>query len=123
MARLARNLDDLLRVIQNQIQRGARVALVREGLTLTGDDSAMAAPMVSALGSFAGFVRRLLRERQPEGLVRARQRGACRGRRKALSAEQAAVLRHRGAAGEVRADVARGLGTRRGIFCQHLKRP
>ena len=42
MDRLARNLDDLRRIVQGLTQRGVRMEFVKEGLAFTGDDSPMA---------------------------------------------------------------------------------
>ncbi|MDH8479287.1 recombinase family protein, partial [Klebsiella pneumoniae] len=76
MDRLARNLDDLRRIVQGVTQRGVRMEFVKEGLAFTGDDSPMANLMLSVMGAFAEFERALIRERQREGIVLAKQRGA-----------------------------------------------
>ncbi len=39
MDRLARNLDDLRRLVQNLTKRGVRIEFVKESLTFTGEDS------------------------------------------------------------------------------------
>ncbi len=95
MDRLARNLDDLRRLVQKLTQRGVRIEFLKEGLVFTGEDSPMANLMLSVMGAFAEFERALIRERQREGIALAKQRGAYRGRKKALSDEQAATLRQR----------------------------
>ena len=51
------------------------------------------------MGAFAEFERALIRERQREGIALARQRGAYRGRRRALTPAQVAELTRRAAAG------------------------
>jgi DNA invertase Pin-like site-specific DNA recombinase len=89
MDRLARNLDDLRRLVQKLTQRGVRIEFLKEGLVFTGEDSPMANLMLSVMGAFAEFERALIRERQREGIALAKQRGAYRGRKKALSDEQA----------------------------------
>ncbi len=95
MDRLARNLDDLRRIVQGLTQRGVRMEFVKEGLTFTGEDSPMANLMLSVMGAFAEFERALIRERQREGIVLAKQRGAYRGRKKSLNSEQIAELKRR----------------------------
>ena len=92
MDRLARNLDDLHRLVQKLTKRGVRIEFVKESLTFTGEDSPMANLMLSVMGAFAEFERALIRERQREGIALAKQRGAYRGRKKALSPEQVAEL-------------------------------
>jgi DNA invertase Pin-like site-specific DNA recombinase len=53
MDRLARNLDDLRRVVQELTRRGVRMQFIKEGLTFTGEDSPMANLMLSVMGAFA----------------------------------------------------------------------
>ena len=81
----------------------------------------MATLMLSVMGAFAEFERALLRERQREGIVLAKQRGAYKGRKKALSAEQTAELKRRVADGVSKAQVARDLGITRETVYQYLR--
>jgi DNA invertase Pin-like site-specific DNA recombinase len=121
MDRLARNLDDLRRLVQGLTQRGVRIEFVKESLTFTGEDSPMANLMLSVMGAFAEFERALIRERQREGISLAKQRGVYRGRKKALSPERAAELRRRAAAGEQKATLAREFGISRETLYQYLR--
>ena len=120
--RLARNLDDLRRLVQKLTQRGVRIEFLKEGLVFTGEDSPMANLMLSVMGAFAEFERALIRERQREGIALAKQRGAYRGRKKALSDEQAIIVRQRAAAGEAKAQLAREFGISRETLYQYLRR-
>ena len=121
MDRLARNLDDLRRLVQTLTQRGVRIEFVKEGLTFTGEDSPMANLMLSVMGAFAEFERALIRERQREGIALAKQRGAYRGRKKALSPERMAEVRQRAADGEKKAQLAREFGISRETLYQYLR--
>lgn len=121
MDRLARNLDDLRRIVQGLTKVGIRVEFVKEGLIFTGDDSPMATLLLSVMGAFAEFERSLLRERQREGIALAKQRGAYRGRKKALSHAQAALLRQRAKAGEEKALLAREFGISRETVYQYIR--
>ncbi len=76
MDRLARNLDDLRRLVQGLTQRGVRIEFLKEHLTFTGEDSPMANLMLSVMGAFAEFERALIRAAAARG-HRARQ--AARG--------------------------------------------
>jgi DNA invertase Pin-like site-specific DNA recombinase len=120
MDRLARNLDDLRRLVQTLTERGVRVEFIKENLTFTGEASPMANLMLSVMGAFAEFERALIGERQREGIALARQRGAYRGRKKALSNEQSAELRQRVAGGEQKAKLAREFGISRETLYQYL---
>ncbi len=121
MDRLARNLDDLRRLVQGLTQRGVRIEFVKEHLTFTGEDSPMANLMLSVMGAFAEFERALTRERQREGIALAKHRGAYRGRKKALAPDQAAELCRRAAAGEKKAQLAREFGVSRETLYQYLR--
>jgi DNA invertase Pin-like site-specific DNA recombinase len=84
MDRLARNLDDLRRLVQTLTKRGIRIEFVKECLSFTGEDSPMANLLLSVMGAFAELERALIGERQREGIALAKQRGVYRGRKKAL---------------------------------------
>ncbi len=52
MDRLARNLDDLRRIVQMLTQHGVHIEFVKEHLIFTGEDSPMANLMLSVMGCF-----------------------------------------------------------------------
>ena len=121
MDRLARNLDDLRRLVQKLTKRGVRIEFVKESLTFTGEDSPMANLMLSVMGAFAEFERALIRERQREGIALAKQRGAYRGRKKSLSESQIVELKRRVTEGEQKAALARDYGISRETLYQYLR--
>ncbi len=121
MDRLARNLDDLRRLVQSMTARNVRIEFVKENLTFTGEDSPMANLMLSVMGAFAEFERALIRERQREGIALAKQRGVYRGRKKALLPEKVAELGRRAGAGEQKAKLAREFGISRETLYQYLR--
>ena len=121
MDRLARNLDDLRRIVQTLTGRGVHIEFVKEHLCFTGEDSPLASLMVSVMGAFAGFERALIHERQREGIALAKQRGAYRGRKKSLSEGAIRELRQRLAAGASKAQVAREFGISRETLYQYLR--
>ena len=123
MDRLARNLDDLRRLVADLTKRGVKIQFVKESLTFTGEDSPMSNLLLSVMGAFAEFERALIRERQREGVELAKQRGAYKGRKKALSAKDVAMLKKRVADGETKAKVARELGLSRETLYQYLRQP
>lgn len=121
MDHLARNLDDLRRLLQSLTQRGIRIEFMKEGLTFTGEDSPMATLMLSVMGAFAEFERSLLRERQREGIALAKQRGVYRGRKKSLTPDQVERLLQRVQSGEAKAGLAREFGISRETLYQYLR--
>ncbi len=121
MDRLARNLDDLRRLVQELTQKGVRVEFTKEQLTFTGEDSPLATLLLSVMGAFAEFERALIRERQREGIAVAKQRGAYKGRKKALGPEPVAELRQRAAAGEPKTQLAKAFGIGRSTLYHYLQ--
>ena len=121
MDRLARNLDDLRRIVQTLTGRGVHIEFVKEHLCFTGEDSPLASLMLSVMGAFAEFERALIHERQREGIALAKQRGAYRGRKKSLSEAARRELQQRLAAGVSKAQVAREFGISRETLYQYLR--
>lgn len=113
MDRLARNLDDLRGLVRELNSRGVKVQFIREALTFTGDDSPMSNLLLSLLGAVAQFERDLIRERQREGVARAKARGAYKGRKFSLTAEQVAEVQRRFRAGESPTKLGREYGVHR----------
>lgn len=72
MDRLARNLDDLRRLVRDLAAREVAVEFVQEHLTFSGDASPMATLLLSLMGTLAEFERTLIRERQREGIALAK---------------------------------------------------
>lgn len=123
MDRLARNLDDLRRIVQQLTGRGVRIEFVKEVLTFTGEDSPMANLLLSVMGAFAEFERALIRERQREGVSLAKQRGVYRGRKKALSESRIEELLRRIENREPKAGLAREFGISRATLYEYLRTP
>lgn len=114
MDRLARNLDDLRKLVLGFTERGVHVRFEKENLTFTGEDSPMSHLLLSVMGAFAQFERDLIRERQREGIALAKLReGAYVGRKHCLNPAQAEELRRRVAAGEPKTALANELGISR----------
>jgi DNA invertase Pin-like site-specific DNA recombinase len=121
MDRLARNLDDLRKIVLDLTTRGVHVQFVKESLTFTGEDSPMANLLLSVMGAFAQFERDLIRERQREGVQIAKAAGAYKGRKPSLTPDRVAVIRQRLAGGEQKAALARELKISRQTLDTHLK--
>lgn len=86
MDRLARNLGDLRKLVDDLTARGVVVEFCKEHLTFTGKDSPMANLLLSMLGAVAEFERSLILERQREGVALAKKAGKYRGRAPAIRA-------------------------------------
>ena len=119
MDRLARNLDDLRRIVLELTERGVQVQFVKEGMLFTGEDSAMSKLLLSVMGAFAEFERSLLKERQREGIAIAKKEGVYKGRKPSLTTERAMELRARVAVGEKKTALAREFGITRETLYQY----
>lgn len=121
MDRLARNLDDLRRIVQTFTLRGVQIEFVKEHLSFSGEDSPMANLMLSVMGAFAEFERALIRERQREGIALAKQRGIYRGRKPSLSDAQISEVRRRIELGDKKSHIAREFRISRETLYQYLR--
>ena len=123
MDRLARNLDDLRKIVKSLTKNDVEVEFIKEHLTFNGDDSAMSQLLLSVMGAFAEFERKLIKERQMEGIALAKQRGVYKGRKPSLSPPQAQDVKARAARGESKSDIAKYFGVSRETIYQYLKKP
>lgn len=120
MDRLARNLDDLRRIVQNLTKRGIQIEFVKERLTFTGNDSPMATLLLSVMGAFAEFERALIKERQREGIAIAKKKGKYKGRNKALTIQQIEELNQKAALGMSKTALAKEYEIARSTVYQYL---
>lgn len=119
--RLARNLDDLRRLVQTLTAKEVKIQFIKENLIFSGEDSPMANFLLSVMGAFAEFERALIRERQMEGIALAKKRGAYRGRKRSLSQDQIEEMKQRIANGHKKSHVAKDLGISRETLYQYLR--
>ncbi len=113
MDRLARNLEDLRRIVRELTAQGVKVEFVKENLIFAGDDSPMNTLLLSMLGAVAEFERSMILERQREGIAIAKAAGKYKGRKASLTDDQAVDLRARLAGGEAVTALAREYGVSR----------
>ncbi|MCH9815412.1 MAG: recombinase family protein [Actinomycetia bacterium] len=86
---------------------------LRKDLTFTDRQTENQAIIMKAMHAFAEFERALCRERQPEGIALAKQRGVHAGRTRVLTKTQTNEIRRRASAGESKASLAREFGVNR----------
>ncbi len=75
--RLARSLQDLQTTVDSLLAKGVTVKFVKENLTFQkhGTNDPFARLLFQVLGSFAEFERNILKERQREGIEKAKAKG------------------------------------------------
>ena len=121
MDRLARNLDDLRRMVQDLTVKGISIQFVTENLVFSSDQSNHTSNlMLSVMGAFAEFERAIIRERQREGIELAKKRGVYKGRKKSLSADQIVQLKQRAISGEAKTKLSKEFGISRETLYQYL---
>ncbi len=122
MDRLARNLDDLRKIVLGLTERGVHVRFEKENLTFTGEDSPMSHLLLNVMGAFAQFERDLIRERQREGIALAKLReGAYVGRKHSLTPVQAKELCRRVSEGESKTVLAGEFGVSRQTLYRYIE--
>ena len=121
MDRLARNAEDLLRMVRELTGRGVSVEFVKNRLTFSGKADPMGRLMLTMLAAFGEFERELIRERQREGIAIAKAKGVYKGRKKALAKEQRQELVELAHSGIPKAELARSYGISRETVYQYLR--
>lgn len=121
MDRLARNLDDLRKIVRELTAKQIKVKFIKEALEFTGDDTAMSNLLLSVMGAFAEFERSLIKERQMEGIALAKKRGVYKGRKKTLDDEQVKELIYKVSLGERKTDLAKEFEISRDTLYQYLR--
>ena len=118
--RLGRSLRDVQEIIETLTARGVRVEVTTQGLVFTGDDSPMTTLLLQMLAAVSEFELAQIRERQAQGIAKARAAGRYTGRKPALSPAQIAELRRRADAGEAKAALARAFEISRATVYNYL---
>lgn len=123
MDRLARNVEDMLRLVREMNDRGVSVAFIKENMSFTaGSEDPRSILMFTMLSAFAQFERSLIKERQREGIAIAKAKGTVyKGRKPALNAEQIAQLREQATAGANKTKLAKEFGISRETVYQYIR--
>ena len=122
MDRLARNLNNLLSIVEDLNGKGVEVRFVKEGLTFGVDESSTSRLVLQIMGAVAEFERSLIKERQLEGIALAKKKGdVYTGRKPSLNDEQIDELIQRANAGEKKATLAREFGVSRATVYNILR--
>lgn len=120
--RLARNLKDLMGLIDQFIKKDVQVVFIKENLTFNGGDSSMSKLLLSIFGAVAEFEHGLIRERQREGIEKAKKLGKYVGRKKFLSPAQEEWLKEQITTRRSRREIAQELGISRPKLYRYIAR-
>ncbi len=121
--RLARNLSDLLTMVQDLTARGVSVRFINERLDFNADKEAspVAKLMLSMVGAFAEFERSMIKRRQAEGIPLAKERGVYKGRQRSVTDEQIKEVQELLDVGVPMSVAARKVGISRTTAYKYLK--
>ena len=108
--RLARNVSDLSIIVQLLKDRGAHLEILDQKIDTS---SASGNAFLQMLGVFAEFETNLRRERQAEGIAKAKAEGKHLGRKALLSDDDKAVIREKHKAGTTPTELAKEYGVSR----------
>ena len=123
MDRLARNLNDLLQTTETLQAKGVAVHFLKENISLSpkGETSPISKLLLSMMGAVAEFERSLIRERQKEGILIAKEKGTYKGR-KPLDLEKIDKIKELSALGVSVSKIARDLKLSRTTVYYYLKK-
>ena len=110
--RLARNLYELHNIINRLINKGVSVQFQKENLNFNAFKKAdpISILLLNVLGSVAQFEREIIKERQAEGIAKAKAKGVYKGRKPALTDIEVKQLNDAIKQGKTKAQVASQFG-------------
>ncbi len=93
ISRLARNMEDLHRLVRQITDKGCTLRFVKENLTFTNDQTdPVSQLLLSMLGAVYQFERNIMLERQREGIAIAKAKGKYKGRPKTIDRSEILTL-------------------------------
>lgn len=119
--RLTRNLQDLLALLADLIDKGITVNFHKEKLTFSGESSSFQKLHLHIIGAVAEFERAFIRERQREGIELAKLEGKYKGRKAILSPQQVQEISKRVARRERVTKLAKEYGVSRQTLYRSLQ--
>jgi len=121
MDRLARSLKDLMGLVEAFTNNGVAVKFIKENLTFSGEDNPIAKLQLAILGGVAEFERALIKSRQREGILIAKEKGVYKGRKPIQGlADKMLEIKTRIANGETKSSIAKELKISRETLYQYL---
>jgi len=122
MDRLARNVKDLRRLIDDLTSKGVRVYFIKENLTFSFVNSPMDNLMLMLIGSIAEFELSLIKERQMEGIAYAKKSGKYKGRKSKFTKENIEKIKIALQTRKSKTKIAQELGLSRFTLYRYLEK-
>nr|BDD48146.1 transposase [Paracoccaceae bacterium] len=87
--RLARDLRDLQSIVSTIVNKGAQITFIKEQLKFSAEeDDKYSKLQLHFMGAFAEFERSIIKERQREGIEKAKQEGRYTGRKATIDPDK-----------------------------------
>ena len=95
LSRLARNTQDLLKIVDQILEVGASIQFHKENLLFDGNkkDDPFQKLMLTMLGAISTFERDLMLERQREGIAIAKEKGKYKGKRSIFKNDDLSMIK------------------------------
>ena len=95
--RLARDLRDLQNIVGTIVEKGAQITFIKEQLKFSADeDDKYSKLQLHLMGAFAEFERSIIKERQREGIEKAKQEGRYSGRKATIDPDKVYAMHSSG---------------------------
>ena len=122
MDRLARNVKDLRKIIDDLVQRKVKIQFVKENLTFSNEKSPIANLLLMVIGSIAEFELSIIKERQLEGIRIAKKEGRYKGRKSKFTKEIIAAIKRDLQTRKSKSKIAIDLGISRFTLYKYIER-
>ncbi|GAW86768.1 conserved hypothetical protein [Bathymodiolus platifrons methanotrophic gill symbiont] len=123
LSRLARNTQDLLKIVDQIVSTGGTIHFHKENLIFNGDkkDDPFQKLMLTMLGAISTFERDLILERQREGIAIAKSKGKYKGRPSNFTDEMIEKIKYEFSNTKNKSELARNYGISRGYLYELVK--
>ncbi|MES2255144.1 MAG: recombinase family protein [Pseudomonadota bacterium] len=115
--RLARSMSDLRRIVDTLTAKGVGFRVLQQAIDTTTSEGRL---LLNLLGAFGEFETEIRKERQLEGIAKAKAEGRYRGRPTSIDPEKVAALRAEGLGAT---EIARRLGIGRASYYRVMRQP
>lgn len=121
--RLARSLSDLMAIIDELRAKKVSISFVKESMTFDAGKDADPYQQLQfhLIGAIAEFERSLSKQRQAEGIAKAKERGAYKGRKRVLTDDQVDAIAEKITDGVTVSRLARDYEVSRGTIYAEMK--
>lgn len=121
MDRLARNVVDLRKIVDEVVGKQAEVRFIKENLIFNSSKNSMSNLLLNVMGAMAEFELEFIRERIREGVALAKSQGKYKGRARKLNAEKIDLLKEQMKTRNSKSQIARNLKISRRTLYNYLE--